>query len=97
MKLTKHLFGFALTAIAAGVLVSCTNELKESDFNNANGALKLVRTPEVYAWSGNQTLNSSNLSDVYTVPSVGSTSNTVTTRDDEEDVITFEKTSNMVR
>ncbi|MCH5234225.1 MAG: hypothetical protein J1E16_02955 [Muribaculaceae bacterium] len=74
MKLTKQLFGVALTAIAAGAFVSCTNELSDR-METSSDALKLLRAPEVYAWSGEQTLNATR-SDVYAVPSVGSYSST---------------------
>ncbi|MCH5242321.1 MAG: hypothetical protein J1F67_07835 [Muribaculaceae bacterium] len=62
MKLTKHLFGVVLTAITAGALVSCTNEFSESGFKKDDlSSLKMVKTPEVYAWSGEQTLSSSDV------------------------------------
>ena len=56
MRLTKHLFGFALTAIAAGALVSCTNELNDAGLRDPN-KLGLAKTPDVVAWSGNHTFN----------------------------------------
>ena len=80
MKLTKHLFGIALTAIASSAFVACTNELSDR-METSSDALKLLRAPEVYAWSGEQTLNATR-SDVYTVPSVGSYSSSIATRDD---------------
>lgn len=58
MNLTGKFFGMALTLLAVSALVSCSNELNESKFHSDEtaGGLKLVKTPEVYAWSGQQTL-----------------------------------------
>lgn len=57
MKLTKSIFGIALTAIGFGALVSCSNELSDpSRIDNGTVSLKLVKTPDVIAWSGSQYL-----------------------------------------
>ncbi|MCH5242317.1 MAG: hypothetical protein J1F67_07815 [Muribaculaceae bacterium] len=61
MKLTKRLFGFALTAIAAGAFVSCTNDLNEPGANGDlnNGRLSPIVAPDAVVWSGNQTFGNS--------------------------------------
>lgn len=62
MKFKKQLFGFALTAIAAGALVSCSNEVKDPADNGDNGvapkALNLLKSPDVVVWSGSENLGS---------------------------------------
>lgn len=60
MRLTKQLFGIALTAVVGSVMVSCSNEFKAPDSGgNLNGGLKLAKSAEVTAWSGNQYFSTS--------------------------------------
>ncbi|MCH5242319.1 MAG: hypothetical protein J1F67_07825 [Muribaculaceae bacterium] len=61
MKLTKHLFGVALTALTAGAFVSCTNDFKYTP-NSGKGDLSVlspVTSPDVIVWSGDQTFGNS--------------------------------------
>ena len=58
MQLTNKINGLALATIFAGALVSCTNDLNEPVVNKPDAlpALKLVKAPDVTAWSGEQIL-----------------------------------------
>lgn len=56
MKLNKIFYGVALSAIMGGFFAACTNELGDPSFDKGDGVIRLVRDPEVIAWSGNQTL-----------------------------------------
>ena len=68
MKITNKLIGIALTAIAAGALVACTNELKDPNGGNAGQGLRLAKNPDVIAWSGKHYLtNTKSVADLNTV------------------------------
>lgn len=60
MKRMNKLYGLGAAAVLTLGLSACTNELNEKDLNNVDstpaGVLSLVKTPDVIAWSGNQTL-----------------------------------------
>lgn len=57
MKLNCKIFGLAVGALMGGMLVSCSNDLNEPGFNRpgtSDGSINVVRAPEFYAWSGNE-------------------------------------------
>lgn len=61
-KINKKITMIATAAIATASLASCSNELTETDFSNNNNVaagkdgISLVKSPDVVAWSGAQTL-----------------------------------------
>ena len=56
MKLRNNLqIAVLALAMGGGFLTSCTNELNEPALNPTNTGAKLLRAPEIYAWSGNHT------------------------------------------
>ena len=65
--MNRRFYGFAFCAIACGMLVSCTNDLKEGPTTptpdqTVTGNM-LVRNPEITAWSGNTVLNNTRADD----------------------------------
>lgn len=57
-KIYRNFYGLALAALIGGMATSCTNELNEPTMNQGGtlGNMKLVHTPDVYAWSGDQVI-----------------------------------------
>ena len=87
MKLNNKFLGFALTAIAAGALVSCSNELNDPTVNGKDSltGIKLVKDSHVNAWSGKQ-----NLTDIYTVSTKGDYQSSQIYSRAGEDIISYE-------
>ena len=55
MKYNKKFYGMAMAMLAGGALVSCTNQLNEPvNSESIASAIKLVKAPEVYAYSGGE-------------------------------------------
>lgn len=58
MKLTKHVFVLALVTLAGSALVSCSNDLSDTNLNEPtlSTGLKLAKAPDVIAYTGDMIL-----------------------------------------
>lgn len=55
MKHNYGLFSLVTFALLGGAMISCTNDLKSPSLNGSDRLQSPVKTPDVVAWSGNQT------------------------------------------